>query len=123
MSRLPGFREGGLRHEVARGCRRAGRLAGMLTATRGVRKWSDAITVAGAKLELIGCGRFIVWKLAGSVATMTPGQRLELAFAWWQRVRMGRGSVWDVLALLFPDADGGTRRGGLRDGVVYVHHE
>lgn len=95
----------------------------MLTATRGVRNWSDAIRIGTAKLELAGVGRFVVWKLSGCPAGLTPGQRLEVAFAWWQRVRMARGSVWDAFTYLFPEADGGTRRGGPRDGVIYVHHD
>lgn len=92
-------------------------------ATRGVRNWSDAITLGAVRLHLIGAGRLIGWRLAGPVLGLSAADRLAVAFAWWQRVMMGRGTVWEALAVLFPVADGGTRRGGPRDGVVYVHHE
>lgn len=90
---------------------------------RGVRSWSDAITIGSVRLELIGAGRLLAWTLAGSVRGLSKEQRAEVAVAFWQRVRMGRGSALDAFAVLFPVRDGGTRRGGPRDGVIYVHHE
>jgi hypothetical protein len=84
---------------------------------------ADAITIGSVRLVLIGAGRLLAWELSGTVHGLTKTQRAEVAVAFWQRVRMGRGSVLDVFAVLFPVRDGGTRRGGSRDGVIYVHHD
>lgn len=84
------------------------------------RQWADGVTVGPVKLKLKASGPLIGWELVGPLARLTGGERVELAVAFWRRVRLGAGTVWATYADLFPARAGGV--GATRTGVVYVRY-
>ena len=72
------------------------------------------------RLSMWCVGSTLVWTLDGDAAHSTPGERMELAFAFWRMVTRA-GTVSDAYAVLFPETDGGLLRGGPRNGVAHVH--
>lgn len=87
-----------------------------------VRDWSDAVVIGPVRLHMHAAGNLVVWRIDGPLNVLAPGQRVELAFTFWNRVSRS-GTIWDVYAVLFPRTDGGLRRGGPRNGVSYVDYD